>query len=65
MKTRHAVILVILGLCLDILGALFKILHLPGADQMLIVAAMFQVSGGLLFLIKLLTNPKLQEFLDW
>jgi hypothetical protein len=65
MKTRHAVILVIFGLCLDILGALFKILHLTGADQMLIVAAMFQVSGGLLFLIKLLTNPKLKEFLDW
>jgi hypothetical protein len=65
MKTKHAIILIILGLCVDILGALFKILHLTGADQMLILAAMFQVCGGLLFLIKLPTNPKLKEFLDW
>jgi hypothetical protein len=65
MKTKHAIILIILGLCVDILGALFKILHLTGADQMLMLAAMFQVCGGLLFLIKLMTNPKLKEFLDW
>jgi hypothetical protein len=65
MKTRHAVILVILGLCIDIIGALFKILHLPGADQILIFAVILQVSGGLLFLIKLLSNPKAKEFLDW
>ena len=65
MRTRHAVILVILGICLDIIGALFKILHLTGADEILIFAAIFQVGGGLLFLVKLLSNPKMKEFLDW
>ncbi|HTJ51933.1 MAG TPA: hypothetical protein VL443_20875 [Cyclobacteriaceae bacterium] len=65
MKTRHAITLYILGLCLDIIGALFKILHLYGGDEILIFATAFKVSGGLLFLYKLWTNPKVKEFLDW
>lgn len=65
MKTRHAIILAIFGMCLDVIGSLLKILHLPGADEILTLAAALEVAGGLIFLIKLLTNPKLKEFLDW
>jgi hypothetical protein len=65
MKTRHAITLYILGLCLNFVGALIKILHYPGANEILITATVFQVSGGLLFLYKLWTNPKMKEFLDW
>ncbi len=65
MKTRHAVALYIIGHCLTFIGALLKILHLPGADETLMLATAFQVSGGLLFLYKLWTNQKLKEFLDW
>jgi len=65
MKTRHALALYIVGLCFDFVGALFTILHYYGGDQLLIIATVLKVSGGLLFLYKLLTNPKIKEFLDW
>jgi hypothetical protein len=65
MKTRHAIALFILGLCLNFVGALIKILHYPGADEILITATILQVLGVLLFVYKLWTNPKVKEFLDW
>ncbi len=65
MRTRHAVILYMIGLMLQALGALFKILHYAGADQMLIASTALQIAGGLLFLIKLVTYPKFKDFLDW
>ena len=65
MKTRHAIILFILGLCLAFIGGLFKILHLTGADDFLILAVILQIGGGLIFLIKLLSAPKVKKFLDW
>ena len=65
MKTRHAIILFILGLCLAFIGGLLKILHLTGADDILVLAVCLQIGGGLVFLIKLLSNPKVKEFLDW
>jgi hypothetical protein len=65
MKTRHAVALYIIGLCCDFIGALFKILHYPGADELLVFGTILKVMGALLFLYKLLTYPKVKEFLDW
>ena len=63
--TRHTIILIIVGFCADVMGALLKILHYAGADQLLTLAAILQTLGGFLFLIKLLSNPKSKEFLDW
>lgn len=65
MKTRHAIALYVLGLCLNYVGALIKILHLPGANEILVAATILQVLGGLLIIYKLWTHPKLKEFLDW
>ena len=65
MKTKHAIIIFVFGLCFDFVGALFKILHHSNADTLLIVGTIFKVLGGLLFLYKLLTHPKIKEFLNW
>lgn len=65
MKTKHAIIIFAVGLCLDFVGALFKILHYSNADTLLIIGTILKVSGGLLFLYKLLTHPKIKEFLNW
>lgn len=65
MKTRHTILIYVFGLSFDYVGALFKILHYPGGDELLIVGTLLQIVGGLFFLYKLLTNPKTKEFLDW
>lgn len=65
MKAKHAVLLFVLGLCLDFVGALFKILHWPYADVLLIAGMTLKVVGALLFAYKLLRHPKVKEFLNW
>jgi hypothetical protein len=65
MKAKYAVILFTLGLCLDFVGALFKILHWVGADYLLLTGMTLKVVGGLSFLYKLLTHPKVRKFLNW
>ena len=65
MKMKHAVIIFVFGLFLDFIGALFKIMHYPNADALLIIGTVLKVLGGLLFLYKLLTHPKAKEFLNW
>ena len=64
MKTKHAIILLVFGYCLDFIGALFKILHTAQADITLTIAAILKVLGALLFLYKLLTYPKIKDFLE-
>lgn len=64
MKTLHAFVLYVLGLCLDAIGVLFKVLHYAGGDEILTIATVFKVSGGLVFIYKILTNPKIRELLD-
>lgn len=64
MKTKHTIILFVLGLAIDMFGGLFKILHLPGADVLLIIGTTLQVTGLILFGYKLLTHPNLKEFLN-
>jgi hypothetical protein len=65
MKAKHAIILLVLGFCLDFIGAVMKILHWQGADMLLIVALIIKVTGALILLFKLLTYEKLKDFLNW
>jgi hypothetical protein len=64
MKTKHNIILLVFGYCLDFPGGLFKIMHRLGADTILTVAAVMKIAGGLLFLHKLVTYPKWKDFLN-
>ena len=64
MKAKHAISLLVFGYCLDVIGALLKILHTEYANLVLTLAAILQVLGALLFLYKLANYPKFKEFLD-
>ena len=64
MKAKHAIILLALGLCAYFVGVLFKILHYPGADVILITAITLLVMGVSLFTIKLLAHPRIKRFLN-
>jgi hypothetical protein len=65
MKIKHAIILLVTGYCCDFIGALLKIMHYPNGDLLLIFATILKISGALLLLYKILTHPKLKDFLNW
>ena len=65
MKTKHALLLIAFGYCLDFVGALQKIMHHPRADLLLIMATMLKVAGVLLFAYKLITYPRTKNFMNW
>jgi hypothetical protein len=64
MKTKYVLIFFIFGICIDFIGVLLKILHHPFANTLLIIGTVLKVLASLLFLFKLLTHPKLKEFLN-
>ena len=64
MKARHAITLLVLGYCVDFVGALQKILHSPNADLILTAGMALKVAGGLLLLYKLLRYGPLRDFMD-
>ena len=57
MKIKHAVILLVLGVFVAIVGALFKIEHWAGADALLLSAMALEISGLALLVVKLLARP--------
>jgi len=65
MKVKHAIILLALGLCLDFVAAVMKILHWQGADLMFFVTLIIKVTGVLVLASKILTYGKLKDFLNW
>jgi uncharacterized membrane protein len=65
MKVKHFLALFFLGFCVDFVGVLFKIQHWAGADWLLIAGTVLKVMGALGLLLKLLTHPKIREFLNW
>jgi len=65
MKTKHALLILVLGYCCDFLGAFQKILHTAFADFTLMIAMILKIFGLLFFIYKLFTNPKAKEFLEW
>ncbi|WBA43355.1 GldL-related protein [Hymenobacter canadensis] len=65
MKIKYFLVLLFLGFCVDFVGALFKIQHWAGADLLLISGMALKALGVVGLLLKLLTHPKLREFLNW
>ena len=65
MKAKYALVFFAVGLCADFIGALFKILHWPFADWLLLAGMTLKVVGVVAFLLKLLGHPKVKEFLNW
>jgi hypothetical protein len=65
MKTKYALIILIVGFIVSFIGALFKLMHWPYASVLLIASTFLQVVGTIILLYKLVTHPKIKEFLNW
>jgi len=65
MKIKHLLSLFIFAFLITIVGALFKLMHWPGASTLLIIGTFIKVISGVILIIKLLTNNKFKEFLNW
>lgn len=64
MKVKHAIMLYVIGLCADGIGAFMKIMHYAQSDMTLFLALTFKTAGCLLFLFKLFTYPAKHDFLN-
>lgn len=64
MKIKHGIFLIVIGYCVQLYGALQKILHTPTADKVLTVATGIIIFGFLILLYKLFTSPKFKDFMN-
>ena len=64
MKAKHGIIFLGLGYCLDFFGGLQKITHSSAANSILTIAALLKIAGVLLLVYKIVTYPKLKDFLN-
>jgi len=64
MKTKTAILIFISGLSFLMIGALFKILHWSGGEFFLVAGIICQTAGLILIAYKLLTHPRLKNFLE-
>jgi hypothetical protein len=64
MKVKNALIILLIGFCIGTVGGVMKIFHFAGADTLMAAGLVLQVTGVLLFLLKLLQHPKGKSFLN-
>ncbi|WP_408075636.1 GldL-related protein [Flavobacterium rhizophilum] len=64
MKYITIIVLFLLGSIIMIVGALFKLMHWPNSQLMLISASILQVIAVIILIIKLLTNKDKNSFLN-
>ena len=64
MKYLTVIIVFLLGLMILIVGALFKLMHWPGASLMLMAGFGLKALAVILLIIKLIMQSKTNEFLN-
>ena len=69
MKNKHILVLFIVGLMIDVIGAIFKMYHLEifgafTANHLLIIGMAVKFIACVLFIIKLLRNKRVKAFLN-
>ncbi|ESU26539.1 gliding motility protein GldL [Flavobacterium limnosediminis JC2902] len=64
MKNKQIVLAFILGCIITIIGALFKIMHWPGASIMLILGMLCEAFAGVMLIIKIYRNQNPNGFLN-
>lgn len=64
MKAKYALILILISWGVDIVGALFKIMHWPYADVMLMLGTVLYMVGFAWLIYKLFKYEKVKEFLN-
>lgn len=65
MKLSHSLILLAFAFIVGFAGALFKIMHWPHSDTVMVVAFVLKAVAVVLLIAKLVTHPKVKEFLNW
>ena len=65
MKAKYALIIFVLGYCVDFFAAWAKITHQAYGNTAIFLGATIKIFGALLLLYKVLTHPKMKEFLNW
>ncbi len=64
MKTKHALVVLVIAFLVVLVGALAKIMHWPLGNELLILGLSLKVIGVILLLYKLLTHSKFKDFLN-
>lgn len=64
MKNRHILIIFIMAMIVVIIGAVFKVMHWPGAGSMLVLGMLGQAFALLLLIIKVLRDRNKNHFLN-
>ncbi|CAM1348582.1 gliding motility protein GldL [Tenacibaculum insulae] len=64
MKLKYIISIFVLGIIFITLGALFKVLHLMLAVELLTFGTILQIIAFILFIIKLFTNKKFKDTLN-
>ena len=64
MKVKHILIVLLIGLLLTLAGILFKFMHWPGANKLLLVSSFVKMTAIILGIWKILTLEKLKEMLN-
>jgi hypothetical protein len=65
MKTKHAILIFLLGFLTNVGGTFLKIMHFPNANIFLTIGFAIKIIGAILFLYKLFTYPKFKDFMNW
>lgn len=65
MKIKHTLLVVIFGKLLIFAGAMSKLNHAPSSSYLLTIGLTLILVGGLAFLYKLSTHPKVKAFLNY
>lgn len=64
MTARGAIVLLLVGFSVSILGALFKIQHWPHAGELLIASSLMQSIAIVILALKVSRYPGFKYFLD-
>jgi len=64
MKNKYILIAFILGFILTVIGALFKIMHWPGASILLILGMLSEALAGVMLIIKIYKDQNPNGFLN-
>ncbi|CAM3682297.1 gliding motility protein GldL [Flavobacterium saliperosum S13] len=64
MTNKHILIAFVLGCIITIVGALFKIMHWPGASLLLILGMLSEASAGVMLIVKIYKNQNPNGFLN-
>lgn len=65
MKTKHTIIIFVVGLVFSVFGIGTRLHYQSFANLMLVIGTAIEIIGVILFLYKLFTCPKDKSLMDW